>query len=195
MPIIPNVQIPGSVACMIGGVAELLRHHHQRRARRGSRASSSKPTRCSRAASPARVERHASPARSAISTPKYKSYIGPTGDRSVGNSASSRTRPKWTLAGTLAATCRWRRATSTRRPPVSYRSMTHQFEMAEPVPRPAGLYAVGREPDLQLRVERPVFDRGARQEPHRRALQDGGLSVSRRQRASPARSSTRRPAA
>jgi iron complex outermembrane receptor protein len=63
--------------------------------------------------------------------PKYKRYIGPTGT-DVSAFRQFQNTPKWTLSGTLAGNLPVGPGSINASTTVSYRSLTHQFEVASP---------------------------------------------------------------
>ena len=63
--------------------------------------------------------------------PKYKHYIGPTGTE-VSQYREFQNTPKWTLSGTLSGNVPVAGGDLNASTTVSYRSLTHQFEVASP---------------------------------------------------------------
>jgi len=63
--------------------------------------------------------------------PQYKHYIGPTGAE-VSQYRQFQNTPKWTLSGTLSGTVPVAAGDLNASTTVSYRSLTHQFEVASP---------------------------------------------------------------
>ncbi len=125
-----NVQIPGSVACIIGGVQSFC----------GITTNAAKAT-----IKGIELETNAILARgfagpgsnvTFIGTlgyidPKYKHYIGPTGTE-VSQYREFQNTPKWTLSGTLSGNVPVASGDLNLSTTVSYRSLTHQFEVASP---------------------------------------------------------------
>jgi iron complex outermembrane receptor protein len=125
-----NVQIPGSVACIIGGVASFC----------GITTNAAKARiKGIELETTAVLARGFAGAGSNVSfsgalgyiDPKYKRYIGPTGT-DVTAFRQFQNTPKWTLSGTLAGNLPVGPGSVNASTTVSYRSTTHQFEVASP---------------------------------------------------------------
>ena len=110
---------------------------------------------------------------------KYKNFIGPRGI-DVANVRAFQNTPDWTVSEHARRRSADRRRLGQRLDDRVVPQPDPSVRDCEPVPRPAGLCAVGREPDLDLRRGQ-LFNRRARQEPDRRALQIRGLSIYQRQ--------------
>ena len=125
-----NVQIPGSVACTIGGVASFcgITTNAAKARIKGIELETN-----------AILARDFAGPRSNITLsgtlgyidPQYKHYIGPTGAE-VSQYRQFQNTPKWTVSGTLAATLPIASGDLNASTTVSYRSLTHQFEVASP---------------------------------------------------------------
>lgn len=125
-----NVQIPGSVACTVGGVASFcgITTNAARAEINGVELEST-----------AVLARGFAGAGSNVTfagtlgyiDPKYKSYIGPTGAE-VSAYRQFQNTPKWTMSGTLGANVPAGSGVINASTTVSYRSLTHQFEVASP---------------------------------------------------------------
>jgi len=125
-----NVQVPGSVGCIIGGVQSFC----------GITTNAAKAT-----IKGVELETNALLARdfagvgSNVSLAgtlgyidaRYKTFIGPTGT-DVANVRVFQNTPDWTASGTLAATVPAGPGRVNASTTVSYRSLTHQFETASP---------------------------------------------------------------
>jgi iron complex outermembrane receptor protein len=125
-----NVQIPGSVACVIGGVQSFC----------GITTNAAKAT-----IKGIELETNAILARGFAGPgsnvtlsgtmgyidPKYKHYIGPTGTE-VSQYREFQNTPKWTVSGTLSGNVPIAGGDLNASTTVSYRSLTHQFEVASP---------------------------------------------------------------
>lgn len=125
-----NVQIPGSVACTIGGVASFcgITTNAAKAEIKGVELETN-----------AVLARDFAGPRSNITftgavgyiDPKYKHYIGPTGTE-VSQYRQFQNTPKWTVSGTLSGTVPVASGDLNASTTVSYRSLTHQFEVASP---------------------------------------------------------------
>ena len=125
-----NVQIPGSVACVIGGVQSFC----------GITTNAAKATiKGIELETNAILARgFAGPGSNVTLTgtmgyidPKYKHYIGPTGTE-VSQYREFQNTPKWTVSGTLSGNVPIADGDLNASTTVSYRSLTHQFEVASP---------------------------------------------------------------
>ena len=125
-----NVQIPGSVACVIGGVQSFC----------GITTNAAKATiKGIELETNAILARgFAGPGSNVTLTgtmgyidPKYKHYIGPTGTE-VSQYREFQNTPKWTVSGTLSGNVPIAGGDLNASTTVSYRSLTHQFEVASP---------------------------------------------------------------
>ncbi|MFA6124854.1 MAG: TonB-dependent receptor [Sphingomonas sp.] len=125
-----NVQVPGSVGCVIGGVASFC----------GITTNAAKATiKGVELESNAVLARDFAGAGSSVTlagtlgyiSAKYKTFIGPTGT-DVANSRVFQNTPDWTLSSTLGATLPAGPGKINASTTVSYRSLTHQFETASP---------------------------------------------------------------
>ncbi len=125
-----NVQIPGSVACTVGGVASFC----------GITTNAAKAEiKGIELETTAVLARGFAGAGSNFSfsgalgyiDPKYKRYIGPTGT-DVSAFRQFQNTPKWTLSGTLALNAPVGGGNVNASTTVSYRSETHQFEVSSP---------------------------------------------------------------
>ncbi len=168
-----DVQIPGSVACtssrtvlptFCGIVSNAGKARFQGLEFEGNARRRRKP------------DRHGGPAdvwrrRSATSTPTIRniSPILPPRRPTWPSSARSRTRPNGPASGTLNYTTPLGGGDLNFNTTVSYRSKTVQFEIPNPIHRPGGLFAVGREPRLYC-ARRPLERRHSRQEPARQGI-------------------------
>jgi iron complex outermembrane receptor protein len=125
-----DVQVPGSVGCIIGGVQSFC----------GITTNAAKAV-----IKGVELETNAVLARDFAGTgsslyfagtlgyidAKYKKFIGPTGTE-ISNIRVFQNTPKWTVSGTLGANLPIGDGTLTGSSTVSYRSLTHQFETASP---------------------------------------------------------------
>ncbi|MBP2278248.1 MULTISPECIES: TonB-dependent receptor [Sphingomonas] len=125
-----NVQVPGSVGCIIGGVQSFC----------GITTNAAKATiKGVELESNAILARDFAGAGSNVTlagtlgyiSAKYKTFIGPTGT-DVANVRVFQNTPDWTLSGTLGATLPAGPGKVNASTTVSYRSLTHQFETASP---------------------------------------------------------------
>ncbi len=125
-----NVQVPGSVGCVIGGVASFC----------GITTNAAKATiKGVELESNAVLARDFAGAGSSVTlagtlgyiSAKYKTFIGPTGT-DVANVRVFQNTPDWTLSSTLGATLPAGPGKINASTTVSYRSLTHQFETASP---------------------------------------------------------------
>ncbi|WP_341204122.1 TonB-dependent receptor [uncultured Sphingomonas sp.] len=125
-----NVQVPGSVGCIIGGVQSFC----------GITTNAAKATiKGVELESNAILARDFAGAGSNVTLAgtlgyidaKYKTFIGPTGT-DVANVRVFQNTPDWTLSGTLGATVPAGPGKVNASTTVSYRSLTHQFETASP---------------------------------------------------------------
>ncbi|MBN8809229.1 MAG: TonB-dependent receptor [Sphingomonas sp.] len=125
-----NVQIPGSVACVIGGVQSFcgITTNAARARIQGIEFEGNAVLARGFAGAGSNVT---------LSTaigyidPKYKNYIGPTGAE-VSQYRQFQNTPKWTATGTLAANVPAGEGAVNASTTVAYRSLTHQFEVASP---------------------------------------------------------------
>jgi iron complex outermembrane receptor protein len=125
-----NVQIPGSVGCVVGGVATFcgITTNAAKAVIKGIELESN-----------AVLSRGWAGPGSTITlagtlgyiSAKYKTFIGPTGV-DVANVRVFQNTPDWTLSGTLGASLPVSSGTLSGGTTVSYRSLTHQFETASP---------------------------------------------------------------
>jgi len=125
-----DVQVPGSVGCLIGGVQSFcgITTNAAKAVIKGVELESS-----------AVLARDFAGAGSSVSLSgtmgyidaKYKTFIGPTGT-DVANVRVFQNTPKWTVSGTLGATLPLGGGNLGASTTVSYRSLTHQFETASP---------------------------------------------------------------
>ena len=125
-----DVQIPGSVGCVIGGVQSFC----------GITTNAAKANMWG-----TEVEANAILVRGFAGAgsniylngtlgyidPKYKTFIGPTGT-DVADARDFQNTPHWTTSGTLGTGLPVESGTLTASTTVSYRSLTHQFEYASP---------------------------------------------------------------
>ena len=125
-----NVQIPGSVACTIGGVASFCGIT--------TNAAKAKIKGIELETNAVLARDFAGPHSNIAFTgtlgyidPQYKHYIGPTGTE-VSQYRKFQNTPKWTVSGTLGATLPIASGDLNASTTVSYRSLTHQFEVASP---------------------------------------------------------------
>ncbi|THD36082.1 MAG: TonB-dependent receptor [Sphingomonas sp.] len=125
-----NVQIPGSVACIIGGVQSFCGITTNAAKARINGVEFEGNAVLARGFAGAGSNVTLSTAIGYID-PKYESYIGPTGAE-VSQYRQFQNTPKWTLAGTLAANLPVGPGSINASTTVSYRSLTHQFEVASP---------------------------------------------------------------
>ncbi|MEO5938026.1 MAG: TonB-dependent receptor [Sphingomonas sp.] len=125
-----NVQIPGSIACTIGGIASFC----------GITTNAAKAQiKGIELETTAVLARGFAGAGSNVSfsgtlgyiEPKYKNYIGPTGT-DVSAFRQFQNTPKWTVSGTLAGNLPVGPGSVNASTTVSYRSTTHQFEVVSP---------------------------------------------------------------
>jgi iron complex outermembrane receptor protein len=125
-----DVQIPGSVACTVNGAPNFC----------GITTNAAKASiKGIELESTAVLARGFAGAGSNVSLsgalgyiePKYKNYIGPTGT-DVAAFRQFQNTPKWTLSGTLAGNLPVGPGSLNASTTVSYRSTTHQFEVASP---------------------------------------------------------------
>ena len=125
-----NVQIPGSVACTVNGLASFC----------GITTNAAKAEiNGAELETTAVLARGFAGAGSNVSfsgtlgyiDPKYKSYIGPTGVE-VSAFRQFQNTPKWTMSGTLGTNLPIGPGSLNASTTVSYRSLTHQFEVASP---------------------------------------------------------------
>lgn len=140
-----DVQIPGSVGCIIGGVQSFC----------GITTNAAKAR-----IQGVELETNATLARDFAGAgsklyfagtlgyidAKYKKFIGPTGTE-ISNIRVFQNTPKWTVSGTLGAALPIGDGNLTASSTVSYRSLTHQFETASPFLDQPGYTLVGA--DLQ----------------------------------------------
>ena len=125
-----NVQIPGSVACTIGGVASFCGITTNAAKARIKGIELETNAVLARGFAGAGSNVTLSGALGYID-PKYKHYIGPTGAE-VSQYRQFQNTPNWTAAGTLAANLPVGPGSLNASTTVSYRSLTHQFEVASP---------------------------------------------------------------
>jgi len=125
-----NVQIPGSVACTIGGVASFCGIT--------TNAAKAEIKGVELETNAVLARGFAGPGSNITFTgalgyidPKYKHYIGPTGSE-VSQYRQFQNTPKWTVSGTLSGTVPVASGDLNASTTVSYRSLTHQFEVASP---------------------------------------------------------------
>jgi len=125
-----NVQIPGSVACTIGGVASFCGIT--------TNAAKAEIKGIELETNAVLARDFAGPHSNITFTgalgyidPKYKHYIGPTGSE-VSQYRQFQNTPKWTVSGTLSGTVPVASGDLNASTTVSYRSLTHQFEVASP---------------------------------------------------------------
>lgn len=125
-----NVQIPGSVACTIGGVASFCGIT--------TNAAKAKIKGIELETNAVLARDFAGPRSNVTLTgtlgyidPQYKHYIGPTGAE-VSQYRQFQNTPKWTVSGTLSGTVPVASGDLNASTTVSYRSLTHQFEVASP---------------------------------------------------------------
>lgn len=125
-----NVQVPGSVGCLIGGVQSFC----------GITTNAAKAT-----IKGVELETNATLARDfagpgsslyfagtlGYMQAKYKTFIGPTGT-DVAKDRVFQNTPDWTLSGTLGGNVRVGSGSVNASTVLSYRSLTHQFETASP---------------------------------------------------------------
>ncbi len=125
-----NVQIPGSVGCLIGGVQSFC----------GITTNAAKAT-----IKGVELESNAVLARDfagvgsninlsgtlGYTSAKYKTFVGPTGV-DIANVRVFQNTPEWTLSSTLAGTVPVGAGKVNANTTISYRSLTHQFETASP---------------------------------------------------------------
>jgi iron complex outermembrane receptor protein len=125
-----NVQIPGSVGCVIGGVASFC----------GITTNAAKAViKGVELETTAVLARGFAGAGSNVTfsgtlgyiDPKYKTFVGPTGVDIAAIRVFQNT-PNWTLSGTLGTALPVGPGNLTMSTTVSYRSLTHQFETASP---------------------------------------------------------------
>ncbi|MEG3175561.1 TonB-dependent receptor [Sphingomonas sp. RB3P16] len=125
-----NVQVPGSVGCIIGGVQSFC----------GITTNAAKATiKGIELESTAVLARDFAGVGSNVSLAgtlgyidaKYKTFIGPTGT-DVANVRVFQNTPDWTASGTLSATVPAGPGRINASTTLSYRSLTHQFETASP---------------------------------------------------------------
>ena len=125
-----NVQIPGSVACTVGGVASFcgITTNAAKAEINGvelettavlTRGFAGQGSNITFAGNLGYID------------PKYKSYIGPTGAE-VSAYRQFQNTPKWTMSGTLGTILPVGPGMVNASTTVSYRSLTHQFEVASP---------------------------------------------------------------
>ncbi|MDB5680242.1 MAG: TonB-dependent receptor [Sphingomonas bacterium] len=125
-----NVQIPGSVACTVGGVASFCGITTNAAKAEINGVELETTAVLARGFAGAGSNVTFSGALGYID-PKYKSYIGPTGAE-VSAFRQFQNTPKWTASGTLGANLPVGPGTVNASTTVSYRSLTHQFEVASP---------------------------------------------------------------
>jgi iron complex outermembrane receptor protein len=125
-----NVQIPGSVACTIGGVASFCGIT--------TNAAKAKIKGIELETNAVLARDFAGPRSNITFTgalgyidPQYKHYIGPTGTE-VSQYRQFQNTPKWTVSGTLGAALPIASGDLNASTTVSYRSLTHQFEVSSP---------------------------------------------------------------
>jgi len=125
-----NVQIPGSVACTIGGLASFCGITTNAAKAEINGVELETTAVLARGFAGAGSNVTFSGALGYID-PKYKSYIGPTGAE-VSAFRQFQNTPKWTVSGTLGANLPVGPGSINASTTVSYRSLTHQFEVASP---------------------------------------------------------------
>jgi iron complex outermembrane receptor protein len=125
-----NVQIPGSVSCIIGGVQSFCGIT--------TNAAKAKIKGIELETNAVLARDFAGPRSNITFTgtlgyidPQYKHYIGPTGTE-VSQYRRFQNTPKWTVSGTLGATVPIASGDLNASTTISYRSLTHQFEVSSP---------------------------------------------------------------
>ena len=125
-----NVQIPGSVACTVNGLASFCGIT--------TNAAKAEINGVELETTAVLAKGFAGPGSNVTFAgtlgyidPKYKSYIGPTGAE-VSQYRQFQNTPKWTMSGTLGTIVPVGSGSINASTTVSYRSLTHQFEVASP---------------------------------------------------------------